>query len=126
MFEVRRYQSQLCMLFYISDGLCVSDKYMHRDGEMIKGAPEYWPARELAQAVLDKYQPEHVWEHGDVFESGDPITSGIMMYVYPIISHKTEPILVYINQGYYPPTKGINTYLKDATFLFNIKDKLPC
>ena len=31
--------------------------HLHSDGQVLP-TPEYWPTRELAQAVLDKYQPE--------------------------------------------------------------------
>ena len=32
--------------------------YLHSDGNWFKLCPEWWPTRELAQVVLDKYQSE--------------------------------------------------------------------
>lgn len=52
--------------YFISDG---DRDYMHRDGEVIHDACEYFPTEEQAQAVLDKFRPTpppHVWVDGDV------------------------------------------------------------
>ena len=65
MFEVKGYAHGNC---FISDG---NDNYMHRDGEIVSGACEYWPTKKQAQAVLDKYQPPHVWKDGDVGKTED-------------------------------------------------------
>ena len=101
--------------------------YMHGDGSVFHRCGEYWPTREQAQAVLDKYQPPHVWKHGDVFkrESGT-----VLIYLIvnkgPVIYSVYSPYHVY--PGYHPMVAAPNpeVCLSDATFLFNIKDKLPC
>jgi len=101
-----------CM-HYISNG----DKYLHSGGD-IYPCCEYFPTYEQAQAVLDKFQPKHVWNHGDVFKSYK--NEGLMFYVCPNIgpSH-----VFYLNRRY-SEFEQTDTYLDNATFLFNIKDKL--
>lgn len=68
--------------------------------------------------ILEKAeQPaEHVWEHGDVFESG----AFILMYLYYA---STEIQIVYLNQPWMT-TSPVEEYLRNAKFLFNIKEKL--
>lgn len=100
--------------YYIGDD---SENYMHRDGEIILKAREYWPTQERAQAVLDKFQPPHVWKHGDVFKR----KSGVV-FIYLVI-YGTGPVVYLL--GYSGPDKGIlDVCLADATFLFNIKEKI--
>ena len=91
--------------------------YMHGDGSVFHRCGEYWPTREQAQAVLDKYQPPHVWEHGDVFQIG----KCIMMY----LSAYPEPAVIHLNVEHTQRVWwNLPGYLTGATFLFNIKDKL--
>ena len=88
-------------------------RFLHSDGSVYRTV-EYFPTREQAQAVLDKFQPKHVWKHGDVFETK---TGGTIM-VYLIVA---DGPVVYV-LDYSGPGKGTVDYcLKDATFLFNIK-----
>ncbi|KKL97296.1 hypothetical protein LCGC14_1835880 [marine sediment metagenome] len=123
MFEVRPYNEY--GLFSISDGVYYHSNYMHRDGEIVYGAPEYWPTEEQAQAVLDKFQPEHVWEHGDVFKSFK--NDGLMMLIDLGTRYDPEPRSVF----YLPNVRrfgvyitSVEEYLEKATFLFNIKERL--
>ncbi len=51
MFKVKEYGAS--GFYYIDD---VGGNCMHRDGEIILDAREYWPSQERAQAVLDKFQ----------------------------------------------------------------------
>ena len=90
---------------------------MHRDGEIVHGATEYWPTREQAQAVLDKFQfqPPHVWKRGDVFY----YSNCIMVYW----EQADQPRVSYMEDGL-TASCNVTSYLKYATFLFNIKDKL--
>ena len=97
---------------------CISDdyrNYMHRDGEVIYNTCEYWPTREQAQAVLDKFRPVHVWKHADVLQHG--LTT--MIYLTPSTGPELRSISCECTGRYEP-----ENYLKDATFLFNIKSKL--
>jgi len=104
---------------FISDG---EENYLHSDGSVVR-VYEFFETPADAKKVLDKFypKPKHVWEHGDVFKS-----------------HKNDDFMMYINtrdfpegrQVFYLPNdrgSGIcNTkteeYLKNAKFLFNIKD----
>ena len=113
MFEVKQYGSGRS--WYIGDSKC---NYMHRDGEVLS-TREYWPTEEQAQAVLDKFQPKHVWLHGDVFKVSKTWGS-IMMYVCP---RGEEPRVVYLNYDMVT-TCRVSAYLDEATFLFNIADKI--
>ena len=94
--------------------------YMHGDGSVFHRCGEYWPTREQAQAVLDKYQPPHVWEHGDVFE--DRTGRYIMMYLNPKFGKEQ---VCHLNHNLAAGCR-VSRYFRSATFLFNIKDKLPC
>ena len=103
----------------------ITDEYrnfLHTDGEAYYRCGEYWPTRELAQAVLDKYQPPHVWEHGDVFsvlvECGHDIH---MMFVH--ITHDRATMIRLSDKGTLVQEEYPD-YLKNATFLFNIREKL--
>ena len=100
----------------IDSYVIVNEKYecLHSDGSIYYVCGEYWPTRELAQAVLDKYQP-HVWEHGDIFRHG----STIMIYLYPLSGEEIRSISSRCCGNCDP-----KFYLKDATFLFNITEKL--
>lgn len=93
---------------------------LHSDGSIYDGhCAEWWPTREQAQAVLDKYQPVHVWEHGDVFDVG-----GCKMMYLRWYDHRSGVMhLDTFNTGVH---NRVDDYLCGATFLFNIKDKLPC
>ena len=96
--------------------------YLHSDG-VVYPCGEYWPTEEQAQAVLDKFQPKHVWKHGDVFKA-----SWGSVLVYIVLDAES---LAYCMLGDYscsreythPSTVTPNTQvcLDNATFLFNIK-----
>lgn len=95
------------------------DEHMHRDGEIIRYCPEYWPTEKQAQAVLDKFQPKHVWERGDVVQCYDGA-------IVVCVQESGGPIRIFgIGDGHlndeYQTDVNLNA---DATFLFNIKDKL--
>ena len=94
----------------------VDDSFLHSNGNIFPACPEWWPTRELAQAVLDKYQPKHVWEHGDVFEG----TLYTMMFLH---SKHERPTVVYLNSDI-AALQSVSRYLENATFLFNIREKL--
>ncbi len=90
--------------------------FLHSDGTKLPRG-EFWPTKEQAQAVLDKHQSGHVWVHGDVFRR----EAGVVM-VY-LVTHEMGPVVYLL--GYSGPARGtIDVCLADATFLFNIKDKL--
>ncbi len=105
--------------YYISDGHYT---YMHRDGEVVRCAREYWPTREQAQAVLDKYQPPHEWVDGDVGVK----TNGETI-ILAHCTHSSEQHYIVIvggDTGSYEYWDNCVDSLR-TTFLFNIKDKLP-
>ncbi len=108
--------------YFISDG---KRRYMHRDGEIVYDACEYWTSHRLAQAVLDEFQPKHVWKHGDVFRSSWGSTM-----IYIILEKKSLAYCVqteYTKHAYAHPNVAVpslSAAIEDATFLFNIKDKL--
>ena len=104
--------------FYIQNSN-VWKEFLHSDGSVHRTV-EYWPTRELAQAVLDKYQPQHIWKHGDVFENH---TGNIHIYLEP----HSGPIAVnLLNSGRgMGRTPGMQMRpAAEPTFLFNIKDAL--
>ena len=69
-------------------------------------------------------KPPHVWMHGDVFESGNPHNQGVLMYLHVEKQFgKREPQVVYVGRDTHP-YDSIEQYLDNATFLFNIEDKL--
>lgn len=100
--------------FQISDK---NGKHLHSDGSILKTI-EYWPTREQAQAVLDKYQPAHVWEHGDVFEEKRGTT---MIY---LVIDATPYVYCCPGPCWGAHDNSVSSYLQNATFLFNIKEKL--
>ena len=96
--------------------------YLHSDGRIFARCPEFWPTEEDAEKILDKYYPEskHIWKHGDVFrrESG-------VCHIYLMLD--SSPIACCVRSKYEHPSvlaPNVNVCLADATFLFNIKDKL--
>lgn len=123
MFEIKEYGSYRS--FYISEQVGLSgDRYLHCDGSILS-TREYWPTKEQAQVVLDKYRPAHVWVHGDVFaqENGDYPK----IYIHVI---DEEPQVFHFcgltgNRGL-PAlnTAKVYTDWPGTVFLFNIKDKL--
>lgn len=117
MFQVREYAS--CGYYYLDDG---DDNCMHRDGEIIPHAREYWPTREQARTVLDKFRPKHVWKHGDIFHPCGGQISHTMMYVDPNVDHRSTQV-VYVHEALVP-TGPVKAYLSGAVFLFNIEDAL--
>lgn len=103
---------------YISNG---NDNYLHSDG-CVYNVREYFPTKKIAQKVLDKFfpKPEHKWKHGDVFKSG---LNHHLLMVYLEILNK-QPIAFCLESPISGPTTGIYGDLADATFLFNIKEKI--
>ena len=106
MFRVKRYMKGD---WFISDGF----KFLHSDGS-IYYTVELFPTGETAQAVLDKYQPEHVWKHGDVFEN----CCGKQIYL------KREGGEITVNLGHEDSNGTPAVQLPGAKFLFNIKEKI--
>ena len=98
------------------------NQYLHSDGQVFD-TPEYWPTEVDAQAVLDKFypKPEHVWEHGDVFESGNG-NGNIMIYMKYEGSGKS-PQAFCIHGPIGGPALSLDC-LDGAKFLFNIKEKI--
>ncbi len=94
---------------------------MHRDGTIVYQAEEYWPAEKEAQAVLAKFQPKHVWRHGDVFKFNRSFNEGTMIYLEN--STNFTPEVRYVNTAA-KASEDIEYYLVKATFLFNIENKL--
>jgi len=96
---------------------CDLNKYLHSDGRIFN-TPEYWPTREQAQDVLDKFypKPKHVWEHGDVFEAGYPRNFDVMLYVALKFQ---KPYVIYLNRTHRAQAP-VENYLINAKFLFNI------
>jgi hypothetical protein len=100
--------------------------YLHSDGSVFK-TPEYWPTREVAQVILDKFQPpkpKHVWRHGDVFER----ENGAVL-IYLVVSG--GPLVYCLRPtgwfapSFHPDAAGlVDECLKDAKFLFNVREKL--
>ncbi len=110
------------------DGSCyVQDdkarrQFLHSDGS-VHCTVEYWPTRELAQAVLDKYQPEHVWVHGDVFRSAAGGWVGVFFHLtFP----NSLPMVFSLDGHKAIHGDDVVDCIISAKFLFNIKDKLPC
>lgn len=101
--------------YYISDG---DDHYMHSEGRILS-TTEFWPTHEQAQAVLDKFRPKHVWVHGDVFR--DTNRTPFICFTYYDGSLKAFCLRGSMIENH---VEHIGVYIKDATFLFNIKDKL--
>ncbi len=114
-FEVKPFSNS----YYIGKG---TGDYMHRDGEIVPGATEYWPTREQAQAVLDKFQPKHVWVHGDVFTN-----CGGATWLYAIKNNIPDVICISGSEGDGTLEVQMSESV-DTRFLFNIntviEDKL--
>ena len=102
--------------WYITDG----HGYLHSDGRVFK-TREYFPTRKTAQAVLDKFypKPQHVWEHGDVFEYS---LNGRIHKMICFTSKSVASVFYFdCSMDVYSP---VVHYLKNAKFLFNIKEKI--
>lgn len=99
---------------YISDG---EDNYLHSDGS-IYNTTEYFPTEKIAQAVLNKFQPPHIWKRGDVFMN----TLIDVKMIYLVNLYK-KPCIFYLEDGW-EPTRSVEHYLKNAKYLFNIKEKI--
>lgn len=114
MFKVKRFANTS---YYVNRG---GRENLHSDGQILQ-TREYWPTEAQAQAVLDKFQPPHVWVHGDVFKAAS--NCGLdhpMMYVTtggygPYVIHLTN---------YQVRSRCLENYLENATFLFNIRSKI--
>ena len=125
MFEVK--SNFVSSHFFIRDrfvsGIDTVYRYLHCDGRVIDVC-EYFESKEAAQAVLDRFypEPEHVWKHGDVFTPTNN-TDEVMIYLETFRGVELfcvgngKPCLA-------DHRPSITTWLKDAIFLFNIKEKL--
>ncbi len=84
---------------------------------------------ETEAGLRKAFEPKHVWEHGDVFRWVKPGGDGSVM-IYLIIG--VEPVVYTLvsepkcRADYHPAVACPEPVmlLKNATFLFNIKDKL--
>ena len=101
--------------------------YLHSNGRIYLGCVEDWPSQIHAEEILDKWfpKPMHVWEHGDVFTR-----KGGVVLVYLVVDAGSIVYSVYspshLHKNYHPVNAAPDpkVCLADATFLFNIKDKL--
>ena len=111
---------------------CICDdvgKYLHSDGSVLSSS-EFWPSKEEAEAVLEKFYPEpkHMWKHGDVFFGGGCGSKRPKIYIH-IKGKKPQVFHLFCpengNQGL-EACGDVKSYTEgsDTTFLFNIKDKL--
>ena len=118
MFEIRQWRSgnNYCVAETISAG---EWNYLHSNGKIYHCAAEYWPTKEEAQAVLDKFQPKHISKHGDVFESARGIK---MIYMHYYSNRPAQAI------GLIEPVAGpaldMDSCMDGAEFLFNIREKI--
>ena len=113
-FEVRITRNRWgAQVFKIVD---YNHNYLHSDGS-VYNCGEYWPTREHAEQILDEYypKPKHVWKNGDVFK--------IQNFPMMCLCESTSRRVYHLTSGHMA-TCSMESYLKDATFLFNIKDKL--
>lgn len=67
-----------------------------------------------------KEKSKHIWANGDVFSFRNGGNCGTMIYLK---NAKHEESVAYVSSNY-KPYDEIKDYLKNAKFLFNIKDKL--
>lgn len=112
--------------FYIFDA--VNYCYLHSDGSEFS-TREYFPTKRIAQKVLNKFypEPEHVWEHGDVFlRRGDTAMICIMsgrgeLHIFCVDNDYCLGVSPY--SGHKPEIEDIFADPK-TKFLFNIKEKL--
>ena len=107
----------------ISFIVCINkNNCLHSDGRIFP-TREYFPTREDAQKILDKFhpKPEHVWENGDVFESGVGLQNPMIYHHYGD-NRKDQVFSLDVNIG--GPARNFAACLGGATFLFNIKEKL--
>jgi hypothetical protein len=75
----------------------------------------------ILEAEKETPKPEpHMWEHGDVFETG--VFGTIMMYHKFTASRKPEAIC--ISQPCGGPSLDLEITMSTAKFLFNIKETL--
>lgn len=117
MFNVLNWQNS-CEFFLIKDSNLDVIQYLHSDGNVYP-TPEYWPTREIAQTVLDKYQPKHKWVHGDVFRSG---CGHHLLMIYLKIGDRSKAFC--LHSPISGPSSHIDVDLHNAKFLFNIKEKI--
>jgi len=103
--------------YYISDSVR-SGNYLHRDGEVVNSAAEYWRTKKEAEAVLEKFYPKHVWKHGDVFTN-----CGGSEWLYVNID-SNKPFIICLSVRCYGDIDIQMAKKYDVKFLFNIKDKL--
>lgn len=90
---------------------------LHSDGSVYKTA-EYFPTLEVAQAVLDKYQPQYVHKHGDILVNNDGVS-----VIYLVINCIPR---AYCLGSYGVPRWGreLAEFLTGAKFLFNVNDRI--
>lgn len=112
MFKVKQFCTGAWMVVNV-DG----EGVLHSDGNLYTTA-EYLPTEKLAQALLDKFQPKHVWEHGDVFINA---LSTPMICIGNLIG----AIKVFCITGMgCDCNHNAKALLETGKFLFNIKEKL--
>lgn len=90
---------------------------LHSDGTIYYACYEFFPSREAAQTILDKFYPKpgHVWKHGDVFN----YKGTIMIYLTPLTGPEVRSISCRCTGDC-----DVDTHIHDAKFLFNIKEKI--
>ena len=94
--------------------------YMHGDGVVYHRCGEYWPTRKLAQTVLDKYQPPHMWEHGDVLV----LDGGTIATYHRLAFPHSVPAIFSLDGHKTFHGDTVPCVLVSAKFLFNIREKL--
>lgn len=92
---------------------------MHSDGKIYSGCYEYFPTQEDAQKVLDKFQPGHVWEHGDVFANK---LGQIMLYIQ--VYNRFHQVISFADGPDHSWNYDVGINLRNVKFLFNIRSKL--
>lgn len=102
---------------FISDG---TNRYLHSDGS-IYSCVEFWPFKEIAEEILDKYYPKpaHVWKHGDVMKVG-----GNPYMFFKLQRSDSIPMIVGLDGVHAVHGLYAIRLTQNAEFLFNINDKL--
>ncbi len=99
--------------------------YLHSDGSVYERCIEFYPTREVAEAILAKYpdaalpepeQPLHEWKHGDVFALKQ---SGNILICIHCRGGELQAFDINWCAG---PAEDLAEYIDRAKFLFNIND----
>jgi len=97
------------------------ENYVHSDGSVYETV-EYFPTAAIAQRVLDKFYPTHVWENGDVFLSG---FDRHLPLIYMKYTGTGRPPQVFsLDRIIGGPALNIERAMDGAKFLFNIREKM--